>query len=151
MADKKAKPSGSTKKKKTDRDEQMDKARAADRLRRQLDTRDNRSARQEAQYQEEQQARRERGGLSRLAVFPEAVRRAQARAADRLVAPYEARETAPMRARAAEADREFTDSLSRMNKGGVATKSKKVGMKRGGVVTKAGASNPATQKRTPKK
>jgi hypothetical protein len=128
---------GDTKKKKkdvkskTDRDEQMDKARSADRMRRQLEERDSRSERQEAQYQEEQQARRERGGLSRLAMLPEAVRRAQVRALDRLIAPSEERETAPMRARAAEAEREFTDSLSQMNKGGMAKKKR---MAKGGAV-----------------
>ena len=40
---------------------------------------------------------------------------------------------------------------SNMAKGGMASKSKKTGYAKGGTVTKAGASNPATQKRTPKK
>jgi hypothetical protein len=65
----------------------------ADRLRRELESRDSRPARQEAEYQEAQQRRREAGGLSRLAMIPEAVRRAQVRAGDRM----QARETAPKR------------------------------------------------------
>jgi hypothetical protein len=100
-------------------DTQMDKARVADYLRDEVDRRENRSARQEAQYQEEQQARRERGGLSRLAMVPEAVRRAQMRVGDRILRDSQEKETAPIRARRDAADREFTDSLGRFADGGM--------------------------------
>jgi hypothetical protein len=113
------KAGGKVKKMRTGGDAQMDKARVADQMRERLEQRDTRSARQEARYQEEQQARRERGGLSKLAMIPEAVRRAQVRAADRLMAPYEARETAPMRRALEAADREVTDTLGRKAGGAV--------------------------------
>ena len=85
----------------------------ADRLRRELEARDSRPARQEAEYQEAQQRRREAGGLSRLAMIPEAVRRAQVRAGDRMLRGAEARETAPKRREMEAADREVTDTLGR--------------------------------------
>ena len=85
----------------------------ADRLRRELEARDSRPARQEAEYQEAQQRRREAGGLSRLAMIPEAVRRAQVRAGDRILRGAEARETAPKRREMEAADREVTDTLGR--------------------------------------
>lgn len=101
---------------------QIDAANKADRLRKQLELREGRPARQEAEYQEAQQARREKGGIGKLAMIPEAIRRAQMRVGDRLLASSEARENAPLRAEVDAADREVTDTLGRMKKGG------KVGM-----------------------
>ena len=63
-----------------------DAAKKADRLRKKLELREGRSARQEAEYQAAQKARREKGGIGRLAMIPEAVRRAQMRVGDRLLA-----------------------------------------------------------------
>jgi len=93
----------------------------ADRLRGELEAREGRSARQEAEYQAAQQARREKGGLSRLAMVPEAIRRAQMRVGDRLLASSQARENAPLRAQVKAADREVTDTLGR-KAGGKVTK-----------------------------
>ena len=113
-------------------------ANRADRLRKDLEAREGRSARQEAEYQAAQQRRREAGGLSRLAMVPEAVRRAQVRLGDRLLASSEARENAPLRAKVAAADREFTDTLGR-KAGGKVKKMQAGGKCRGmGKATKGG-------------
>jgi hypothetical protein len=98
-----------------------DAAKKADRLRKKLELREGRPARQEAEYQAAQQARRERGGIGMLAMIPEAVRRAQMRVGDRLLASSEARENAPLRAEVDAADREVTDNLGRMKRGGKVT------------------------------
>ena len=98
-----------------------DAAKKADRLRKKLELREGRSARQEAEYQAAQKARREKGGIGRLAMIPEAVRRAQMRVGDRLLASSEARENAPLRAEVDAADREVTDNLGRMKRGGKVT------------------------------
>jgi hypothetical protein len=113
-------------------------ANRADRLRKDLEAREGRSARQEAEYQAAQQRRREAGGLSRLAMVPEAVRRAQVRLGDRLLASSEARENAPLRAKVAAADREVTDTLGR-KAGGKVKKMAKGGKCRGmGAATRGG-------------
>ena len=107
------KAGGKVKKMKAGGEAQDRAAAKADRLRRELESRDSRPARQEAEYQEAQQRRREAGGLSRLAMIPEAVRRAQVRAGDRMLRGAEARETAPKRREMEAADREVTDTLGR--------------------------------------
>jgi hypothetical protein len=115
------KAGGKVKKMRAGGDAQMRTARAADQMRERLEARDSRPARQEAEYQEAQQRRREAGGIGRLAMIPEAVRRAQVRAGDRMLRGAEARETAPMRAELAAADRAVTDTLGR-KAGGKVTK-----------------------------
>ena len=107
------KAGGKVKKMQAGGEAQSRAAAKADRLRRELESRDSRPARQEAEYQEAQQRRREAGGLSRLAMIPEAVRRAQVRAGDRMLRGAEARETAPKRREMEAADREVTDTLGR--------------------------------------
>ena len=99
--------------KNNNRNSQMGLARQTERLRRQADDRESRPARQEAEYQAAQQRRRESGGLSRLATIPEAVRRAQMRGMDRLLASEEAADIGRTRAEANELERQLTDSLSR--------------------------------------
>tara|TARA_R110002153_G_scaffold148036_1_gene299299 strand:+ start:12 stop:482 length:471 start_codon:yes stop_codon:yes gene_type:complete len=97
--------------------------------RRQADRRESRPERQEAEYSAAQQRRREEGGLSRLAMIPEAVRRAQMRAMDRLVRGEEQAAISRTRAEANALERQLTDSLGRKN-GGVVKK------KKGGVIKK---------------
>ena len=97
--------------------------------RRRADDRESRPARQEAEYRAAQQRRREEGGLSRLAMIPEAVRRAQMRAMDRLVRGEEQAAISRTRAEANALERQLTDSLGRKN-GGVVKK------KKGGVIKK---------------
>jgi hypothetical protein len=113
-------------------------ANRADRLRKDLETRESRSERQEAEYQEAQQRRREAGGLGRLAMIPEAIRRAQMRAGDRLLAREQERENAPLRAQVDAADRAMTDTLG-MKAGGKVKKMREGGMCRGmGAATRGG-------------
>jgi hypothetical protein len=107
------KAGGKVKKMKDGGEAQSRAAARADRLRKDLETREGRPARQEAEYQAAQQRRREAGGLSRLAMIPEAVRRAQMRVGDRLLASSQARENAPLRAEVDAADRAMTDTLGR--------------------------------------
>jgi len=107
------KAGGKVKKMQAGGEAQSRAAARADRLRRELESRDSRPARQEAEYQEAQQRRREAGGLSRLAMIPEAVRRAQMRVGDRMLRGAEAKETAPKRREMEAADREVTDTLGR--------------------------------------
>jgi hypothetical protein len=107
------KAGGKVKKMQAGGEPQSRAAARADRLRRELEAREGRSARQEAEYQAAQQARREKGGLSRLAMIPEAIRRAQVRAGDRMLASSQARENAPKRREVEAADREVTDTLGR--------------------------------------
>jgi hypothetical protein len=107
------KAGGKVKKMQAGGEAQSRAAARADRLRKELEAREGRSARQEAEYQAAQQARREKGGLSRLAMVPEAIRRAQVRAGDRMLASSQARENAPKRREVEAADREVTDTLGR--------------------------------------
>lgn len=89
--------------------------------RREADRRESRPARQEAEYRAAQERRREEGGLSRLAMIPEAVRQGQVRVLNRLLAGDEAAAIGRTRAEANELERQLTDSLSR-KKGGVIKK-----------------------------
>ena len=105
--------------------------------RRRADDRESRPARQEAEYRAAQQRRREEGGLSRLAMVPEAVRQAQMRAMNRLLRSEEQAAIGRTRAEANALERQLTDSLGRKN-GGV-IKKKKGGVikkKKGGVIKK---------------
>ena len=87
--------------------------------RREADFRESRPARQEAEYRAAQERRREEGGLGNtLARGAEAVRRAQMRALERLLAGEEGAAIGRTRAEANELERQLTDSLSRMKKGG---------------------------------
>jgi hypothetical protein len=132
------KAGGTVKKMQAGGEAQSRAAARADRLRRELEDRDSRPARQEAEYQEAQQRRREAGGLSRLAMIPEAVRRAQMRMGDRMLRGAEAKETAPMRRALEAADREVTDTLGR-KAGGTVKKMVSGGMCRGmGKATRGG-------------
>jgi hypothetical protein len=132
------KAGGKVKKMQAGGEAQSRAAARADRLRRELEAREGRSARQEAEYQAAQQARREKGGLSRLAMIPEAIRRAQVRAGDRMLASSQARENAPKRREVEAADREVTDTLGR-KAGGKVKKMVKGGKCRGmGAATKGG-------------
>ena len=135
-----------SRKRRSESDSQDDLARTVQRTRERASERESRPARQEARYREEQQARRERGGLSRLAMFPESVRRMQARATDRLIRPYEAEDIARLRAEADEKERQLTDSLSRgMAKGG-SVKKKTKGYAKGGMVKSTGKMNTGIRK-----
>jgi hypothetical protein len=132
------KAGGKVKKMKDGGEAQSRAAARADRLRKDLETREGRPARQEAEYQAAQQRRREAGGLSRLAMIPEAVRRAQMRVGDRLLASSQARENAPLRAEVDAADRAMTDTLGR-KAGGKVKKMKAGGKCRGmGAATRGG-------------
>jgi hypothetical protein len=92
---------------------QTNLAQSADAARGWADRLESRPARQEAEYQAAQQRRREEGGLSRLAMVPEAVRRAQMRVMDRVLAGEDRKVVGRARAEANELERQFTDSLSR--------------------------------------
>lgn len=132
------KAGGKVKKMQAGGEAQSRAAAKADRLRRELEARDSRPARQEAEYQEAQQRRREAGGLSKLAMIPEAVRRAQVRAGDRMLRGAEARENAPKRREMEAADREVTDTLGR-KAGGKVKKMQAGGKCRGmGAATRGG-------------
>lgn len=98
--------------------------------RRYADDRESRPARQEAEYRAAQQRRREEGGLSRLAMIPEAVRQSQVRAMNRLLGSQEREAVGRTRAEANELERQLTDSLSR-KKGGPVKSMKKGGTVRG--------------------
>ena len=104
--------------------------------RREADFRESRPARQEAEYRAAQERRREEGGLSRLAMIPEAFRRAQMRAFDRFMAGDEAAAVGRTRAEANELERQLTDSLSR--KSGGVIKKKMGGRVRGDGIAQRG-------------
>ena len=117
-------------------------ARGADFYGRMLDQREGRPARQEAEYQAAQQRRREAGGLRRLAMIPAAIRRAQMRAGDRLLAASQERENAPLRAQVDARSMEVTNTLGRKAGGKVskkATGGKTKKMAKGGTCRGMGA------------
>ena len=105
--------------------------------RREADHRESRPARQEAEYRAAQERRREEGGVGNmLARGAEAVRQAQVRGLNRLLAGEERSAIGRTRAEANELERQLTDSLSR--KGGGVMKKKAGGRVRGDGICQRG-------------
>jgi len=105
--------------------------------RREADFRESRPARQEAEYRAAQERRREEGGLGNmLARGAEAVRQAQVRGMNRLLAGEEGAAIGRTRAEANELERQLTDSLSR--KSGGVMKKKMGGRVRGDGIAQRG-------------
>lgn len=105
--------------------------------RREADFRESRPARQEAEYRAAQERRREEGGLGNtLARGAEAIRQAQVRGLNRLLAGEEGAAIGRTRAEANELERQLTDSLSR--KSGGVMKKKMGGRVRGDGIAQRG-------------